>query len=151
MFNMWIHIWNEFTYSIVHLFVCSDTCIWILCIRWIHELFCYMISYICVKSYVSMNLIATGYTRWIHLYLLYYKWLRLICEFIYVMNSYILSSVYSSVVIHVYEFYEFIEYMNWFVTWISSFVWSHMWVWIWMWMDILDEIIYIWGNISDYV
>ncbi len=150
-FNMWIHIWNEFTYSIVRLFVCSDTCVWILCIRWIHELFCYMNSNICVKSYVSMNLIVTGYTRWIHLYLVYYKWLRLIYESMYVMNSCILLSVYSSVVIHAYEFYEFIEYMNWFVTWIPLFVWSHMGVWIWTRMDLLDEFIYIWCNISDYV
>ena len=109
----------------------------------IHQLFCSMISNICVKSYASMNLIATGYTRWIHLYLVYYKWWHLIYEFIYVMNSYILLSVYSSVVIHAYELYEFIEYMKWFVTWFLLFVWSHMWVWIWTWMDILNKFIYI--------
>ncbi len=125
-FNMWIHMWTEFIYSIVHLCVCSDTCIWILCIHWMRELICYMNSFICEKSYVSMNLFANGYIKWIHLYLVEYKWLCLIYKFIYVMNSYILLSVYLTVVIHAYEFYEFIEYMNWFVTWIPLFIWSHM-------------------------
>ncbi len=141
---------NLYAY-IVRVFVCSDTCVWILWIYWIHDLIRYMNSFICVKSYVSMNLNANGYIRWIHLYLVKYKWLNVIYDFIYVMNSYIQLSVYSSVAIHAYKFYEFIEYMNWFVTWIPLFVWSHMWVWIWTRMDELDKFIYIWCNISDYV
>jgi hypothetical protein len=37
------------------------------------------------------------------------------------MNSFILLSVYLSVVIHAYEFYEFIEYIHSFNTWIQFF------------------------------
>ncbi len=131
-------------------------------VRWIwHWIWFSVLS----SSYVDSYMVSTRYYLLVNFflnscfltrstlkkYLVYYKWLHLIYEFIYVMNSYILLSVYSSVVIHGYEFFEFIEYMNWFVTWIPLFVWSHMWVWIWTRMDILDEFIYIWCNISDYV
>ncbi len=76
---------------------------------------------------------------------------QLTSPFIHEMNSYILLSVYLSVVIHAYEFYVFDEYMNWFVTWIPLFVWSHMWVWTCSQKELLDESIYIWCNINDYV
>jgi hypothetical protein len=88
-----MYVMNSYIFLSVPVFVCSDTCVWILWIHWIHELICYMNSNICVKSYVSMNLIMNGYIRWILLYLEYYKWLHLIYEFIYVINSYILLSV----------------------------------------------------------
>ncbi len=53
--NLWFHICHEFIHSIVRVFVCSDTCVWILWIHWIHELICYMNSFVCVKSYVITN------------------------------------------------------------------------------------------------
>ena len=64
MCNIWFHICHECIYYTVRVFICSDTCIWILWIHWIHELICYMNSFICVKSYVttnSMNSLNTWY------------------------------------------------------------------------------------------
>jgi hypothetical protein len=81
----------------------------------------------------------------------------IIFYFLYVMfflgarHSCVYLSVYLSVVIHAYEFYVFVEYLNCFVTWFPIFVWSHMWVWIWSRLDILVEFIYIWCTINNHV